>query len=97
MKIILEKEKIKEGKPIEVSSSPKIIVIFTGKNYYALSGICPHAKWPLDIGKVSNEILICAGHGWEYDISNGKCVSNPGRNLRQYKVFEDGSNIIISD
>lgn len=97
MRIVVKKESIEQGKPIEISSSPKVIIVFDGKEYFALSGICPHAKWPLDIGRVSDGILTCAGHGWEYNVATGKCVSNPGRDLRQYKVAEDDTNLIITD
>ena len=95
MEIVIKKTNLPVNKIIEISKSPKILVCYDGQNYYAFSGICPHAKWPLNFGKVSDHTLTCAGHGWEYDIVNGKCLSNPGRNLKSYKVIEKVQEIII--
>ena len=36
----------------------------------------PIARWPLDVGKVSDCTIKCGYHGWEYN-SEGKCVSVP--------------------
>ncbi len=71
MEVKCPKENIPINKLIEVSKSPKIIVMFDGNQYFAFSGICPHAKWPLDMGRISDHTLICGGHGWEFDVSNG--------------------------
>lgn len=97
MKIKFPKKDIPINKLIEVSKSPKIIVMFDGRQYFAFSGICPHAKWPLEMGRISDHTLICAGHGWEFDVSNGKCTSNPGRNLKYFKIKECGNEIFISN
>jgi len=95
MEIKIKKSDLPINKIVEISSSPKILVYFDGTSYHAFSGICQHAKWPLELGKVSKKILTCAGHGWEYDITNGKCLSNPGRDLKSYKVIEKAEKIII--
>ena len=97
MEIKFPKKDVPINKLIEVSRAPKIIVVFDGKQYFAFSGICPHAKWPLDMGRISNHTLICGGHGWEFDVSSGKCTSNPGRDLNQYKIIEEKYDIIITE
>jgi nitrite reductase/ring-hydroxylating ferredoxin subunit len=96
MELIIKKITLEKGKLIEVAKSPKIIVYFDGEKYFAFSGICPHAKWPLELGSVKNHNLTCAGHGWEFDILNGKCKSNPGRDLKNYKIIEKSDEILIS-
>ncbi len=96
MEIKIKKSDLPINKIVEISSSPKILVYFDGINYHAFSGICQHAKWPLELGKVSKKILTCIGHGWEYDITNGKCLSNPGRDLKSFRINEDGDNVLVS-
>ena len=96
MELIIKKITLEKGKLVEVSKSPKIIVYFDGEKYFAFSGICPHAKWPLEMGEVKEKTLTCAGHGWEFDITNGACTSNPGRDLIEYKIFEKDDELIIS-
>jgi len=95
LEIIVAKEKLEKNKLVEISTSPKIIGFFDGEKYYAFSGICPHAKWPLEIGTVSTKTLTCAGHGWEFNIENGACVSNPGRDLKSFKIKDEKDKIII--
>ena len=97
MKIEIKKGNIPRGKLIEISKSPKIIIFNNGKEYFVVSGICPHAKWPLELGTVEEKTLTCAGHGWEFNIINGKCKSNPGRDLKKYNITETNDSIIISD
>jgi len=97
MEIKIKKEIIEKGQLIEVSKSPKIIIYFDGEKYYAVSGICPHAKWPLELGFVNKTTLTCGGHGWEFDIEDGNCITNPGRNLKNYSVLEANDEIIISE
>jgi len=95
MEIKIKKVDLPEKKIVQVSKSPKILVYFDGKNYYPFGGICPHAKWPLELGNVSENTLTCAGHGWEFDVTNGKCKSNPGRDLHTFQVIERFDEISI--
>jgi len=95
MELKIKKSDIPIGKLIEISSSPKIILFSNGEKYFATSGICPHAKWPLELGTVNEKTLTCGGHGWEFNISNGKCITNPGRNLKKYQVLDNNEEIII--
>ena len=96
MEIIIKKNEIPTNELIEISTSPKIIIFNNGEKYFAISGICPHAKWPLEMGEVKEKTLTCAGHGWEFDITNGTCTSNPGRDLIEYKILEKDDELIIS-
>ena len=97
MEIIIKKNEIPTNELIEISTSPKIIIFNNGEKYFAVSGICPHAKWPLELGFVSDDSLTCGGHGWEFNITNGECISNPGRDIKKYKIKEDELDITIYD
>ena len=97
MKIKIKKDSVPIGELVEISKSPKIIIFNNGKKYFAVSGICPHAKWPLELGTVKEKTLTCGGHGWEFNITNGECITNPGRNLKKYNILEENNEIIISD
>ena len=96
MKIKIKKDRVPIGELIEVSKSPKIIIFNNGEKYFAVSGICPHAKWPLELGLVKEKTLTCGGHGWEFNITNGHCITNPGRNLIKYNITEIDDELIIS-
>lgn len=97
MLLRVKKDLLSPNQMIEVSKAPKIIVYFDGQNYYAFNGVCPHAKWPLDLGRINNTTLTCGGHSWEFEITDGKCTTNPGRDLKIYKIQTIGNEIVISD
>ena len=52
--------------------SKSIVHEFNGINYYAFSGICPHAKWFLKLGKVSEKIplMLVMGESMIYLMEN---------------------------
>jgi NAD(P)H-dependent nitrite reductase small subunit len=46
---------------------------------YALDGRCPHRGGPLGEGITESGHVFCPLHGWEFDVTTGVCVGNPGK------------------
>ena len=38
---------------------------------YAMENRCPHAGDPLSEGELSGGIVVCGGHGWDFDVRTG--------------------------
>ena len=95
MSITVKKKDVPKNKIIEVSSSPKILMVFDGQDYHGFGGMCPHAQWPLENGKIEKQNLTCVAHGYEFDITNGNCLNNPSRDLKVYQVKIVGEDIIL--
>jgi phenylpropionate dioxygenase-like ring-hydroxylating dioxygenase large terminal subunit len=62
----------------------------------ALADRCPHRGYPLSLGTVDGEHLVCGYHGFTFDCE-GTCVSVPGQDripsradVRHYTVEESG-------
>jgi phenylpropionate dioxygenase-like ring-hydroxylating dioxygenase large terminal subunit len=62
----------------------------------ALADQCPHRGYPLSLGTVVGEQLVCGYHGFTFDCT-GKCVAVPGQDripsradVRGYTVVEQG-------
>jgi len=53
----------------------KLVVIRSGDRVFAYHDKCPHAFWPLSQGTLHRATLECPGHGWEFDIETGRCLS----------------------
>ena len=54
------------------------------KNNDAISvfeGYCPHQGTLLAEGHVENNHLVCGGHGWRFNVSNGSKVALPKQDL----------------
>lgn len=58
-----------------------IVIIRTNDSLKAFHDRCPHAHWPISEGEVSNGILQCAGHGWQFTVATGQCLNAPAYRL----------------
>ena len=41
---------------------------------YAVANACPHQGNPLAEGEVLGTTLVCAFHGWRFDLETGACL-----------------------
>src|ERR1700689_3690936 len=62
----------------------------------ALADQCPHRGYPLSLGTVVDDVLVCGYHGFTYDCE-GLCVAVPGQDriptklaVRTYTIEEKG-------
>ncbi len=87
-------EDVKEGEMIQVpveDSGEQVEVALTlldGK-LIAFRDICPHMAFPLSIGQIQGNLLICAGHLWRFDLHTGKTLYPPVRKnmvLYEYRL-----------
>jgi phenylpropionate dioxygenase-like ring-hydroxylating dioxygenase large terminal subunit len=67
----------------------------------ALRDTCPHRGYPLSLGKVDGDSLVCGYHGFTFD-EEGICVAVPGQDripgklrVRTYPVAERGAWIFL--
>lgn len=68
---------LKEGKPMPVRLLEEDIVLWrVGERVHAWRDLCIHRGTKLSLGKIENETLICAYHGWTYNEA-GQCVRFP--------------------
>ncbi len=66
-----------EDRPIPVELLGEKVVLFrTSKGVHALKDLCIHRGVPLSLGKVRNDEIVCAYHGWSYDAC-GTCTLIP--------------------
>ena len=63
----------------------------------AVSNECPHASWPLHIGFLDGEEVVCAGHSIAFNIRNYVKVSPYDPGLPRFPVkVEDGGIWVAS-
>jgi nitrite reductase (NADH) small subunit len=79
--------------------------------FYALHNGCPHKGGPLCEGRVGGttltvrdrtfaygrdgQVLRCAWHGWEFDITTGRALADPTVRARTYPVAVDDGQIVV--
>jgi vanillate O-demethylase monooxygenase subunit len=87
-----------ETKPLSRQILGEYVALFRSESgqVVALADECSHRGYPLSLGKVVGDRLICGYHGFTFDCS-GTCVSVPGQDrvpskadVRSYPVVEQG-------
>jgi 3-phenylpropionate/trans-cinnamate dioxygenase ferredoxin subunit len=71
----------------------EVLVCRLGDSYYALSGRCTHAAWPLISEPIEGFEIVCTLHGARFDLRDGCPSSGPARKpLATYPIqMRDGA------
>ncbi len=88
---------IPDGNGKVVSINGKALAVFNcGGTFYATENTCPHRGGPLADGAVAGNNVTCPWHGWEFDIPNGRCLTNPAASVPTYPLELKGEEIWVS-
>ena len=72
----------------------QILVLRTERGVFAFDARCPHAGNPLSEGEVVGDSLVCAYHGWRFDLETGACMAGEEA-VHRYPVEKHGDEIRI--
>ena len=82
------------GKVVEVNG--KTIAVFNCEGtFYAIDNTCKHRGGPLGEGSLSGTTVTCPWHGWEYDVSTGKCQLDSSIQVQTFDVKVEGDDILV--
>ncbi len=51
----------------------KLVLVRLNGTALCFDDCCPHRHYPLSLGKVADDKLICAYHGWQFDAAGAVC------------------------
>lgn len=85
--VVLHKDALEPGRIIEIIIAGKAIAVanVAGK-FCAINNACPHAEGPLGEGTMDGTIVTCPYHGWQFDVTDGSCKTNPYSKVQTYAV-----------
>lgn len=63
-----------------------LVVIRTKSEVHVLHGKCPHRGARLDSALVENDHLVCAFHGWDFRLTDGKSEGVPGESIHHFNA-----------
>lgn len=98
-------EFVKAAKASEIQPGSGSVVSVGGKDralfnvdgtFYCIDNTCVHRGGPIGEGFVQESVVVCPWHGWQYDITTGKCKTNPSASLARYEVKVEGDDVLIS-
>jgi nitrite reductase/ring-hydroxylating ferredoxin subunit len=72
-----------------------IVVIRTRGGVSAFHDQCPHAQWPISEGEMVDGVLVCPGHGWQFNATTGQCLNSPAYQLKPLSVIINSNSIQI--
>lgn len=72
-----------------------VIVTRVGGELVAVPGVCPHEDVALATGELRDNAIICAGHGYAFDLETGRCKHDPLLELRRYPITLIGREVWV--
>jgi len=72
-----------------------ILLVNVDNHIYAYADICPHQKSRLSEGTVTDKILRCGRHHWEFDVCSGFGVNPRNACLKLFPIRVDGEDILV--
>jgi nitrite reductase/ring-hydroxylating ferredoxin subunit len=91
-----KKQDIPEGQGIVCEVSGKPIALFNvGGNICAISNTCLHRGGPLGEGELEGSVVTCPWHAWQYDVTTGCNLDDPGLKVAKYNVKVEGDDVLV--
>jgi len=72
-----------------------ILIVHSGKKFYASSCECPHLGESLEDGEVHGHVVRCNAHGYKLDLSNGKCLTEGDLEIPVFPVEVRGEELWV--
>lgn len=73
----------------------RILLVNVDNHIYAYADACPHQKSRLSEGTLTDKILRCASHHWEFDVCSGSGVNPQNSCLRVFPIRLNGEDILV--
>jgi toluene monooxygenase system ferredoxin subunit len=73
----------------------RILLVNVDNHIYAYADACPHQKSRLSEGTLTDKILRCARHHWEFDVCSGSGVNPQNSCLRVVPISLNGEDILV--
>ena len=54
--------------------------------FYACGAVCPHEDGPLADGWVEADVVVCPWHGFDFDLTTGRCRVDENLAVPVYRV-----------
>ena len=66
-----------------------------GGKFHAINNVCLHRGAPLGEGELQGTSVVCPWHGWMYDVTTGKLLTNPAVAVACYAVEVRGEDVFV--
>jgi toluene monooxygenase system ferredoxin subunit len=73
----------------------RILLVNVEDHIYAYADACPHQSSRLSEGTLTDKILRCARHQWEFDVCSGSGVNPQNACMRSFPIMLEGEDILV--
>ena len=63
--------------------------------YHAVDNLCLHRGGPLCEGAVKGGVVTCPWHGWQFDLTTGALVQDPGVGVTRHETRVAGDEVQV--
>ncbi len=94
--VVLHKDALPDGQIIEViMGGTSVAVARVDGVHYAIANTCAHAGGPLGDGKLAGSTVTCPYHGWKYDVTTGRCLTDTSASVKTFPVRIVGDAVCV--
>ena len=92
-----ETSDIPERHGMYVDRGGRAVAIFNAGagRFYACNPVCPHEEGPLADGWIEGSAVVCPWHGFDFDLTTGRCLVDPALSISVYPVRVVGTTIEV--
>ncbi len=85
------------GSSKKIELNGKEIALFNIEGtFHAIDDMCPHRGGSLSEGFIESGVVSCPWHGWQFQLANGECLTDPGICQMKYEVKVEGNDVLIN-
>jgi len=93
---VIDLAKVPEGGAVQVEiEGEDVILSKNGSVVSCFQNACAHLGMPIDAGEVSEGIITCPHHGFQYDLRSGECLTAPEVQLQAHAVRVIGHRVEV--
>jgi ferredoxin-nitrite reductase len=83
------------GYPTTVKDTGLALFRHSDGRIFAIDAVCPHAGGPMEEGTMSNCEVSCPLHEYKFDLTSGRCSTDPSLVLQTYPVFIEDNQVWV--
>ena len=91
-----KKDEVPAGTIREFQFDGKTVAVANvGGKLFAINNVCLHRGGPLGQGELEGQVVTWPWHGWRYDVTNGKLVTNSAVGVETFPIEVRGDDIFV--
>ena len=93
---VAQRDDIRAGFGKRIVIEKKELALFRIEDeFYAIENECPHYGAELCHGMIREKVVACPWHWWQFDITDGRCLTVPGMDVKSFPVRVENDEIQI--